>query len=166
MPWESLGWWFDLPEVGEKAPDFTLVDQDRKPRSLSEFRGRKIVLAFFPGAFTSVCTKEMCTFRDSMSKFNELDAVVIGISVNDPFTQKAFAEANGLNFILLSDYNREAVRKYNVYHENFAGLSGYTAAKRAVFILDKEGVIRYKWVSDDPLKEPNYSEIVSELAKI
>ena len=155
-----------MPEVGEKAPDFTLVDQERKARSLSEFKGKKVVLAFFPGAFTSVCTKEMCTFRDSMSKFNELDAVVLGISVNDPFTQKAFAEANNLNFILLSDYNREVVRKYNVYHEDFIGLKGYTAAKRAVFIIDREGVIRYKWVSDDPLKEPNYEEIVNELAKI
>lgn len=155
-----------MPEVGEKAPDFTLVDQDRKARSLSEFKGKKVVLAFFPGAFTSVCTKEMCTFRDSMSKFNELDAVVLGISVNDPFTQKAFAEANKLNFTLLSDYNREVIRKYNVYHEDFIGLKGYTAAKRAVFIVDKDGVIKYKWVSDDPTKEPNYEELMSELAKI
>ena len=155
-----------LPEVGDKAPDFTLPDQERKQRSLSEFKGKKVVLAFFPGAFTSVCTKEMCTFRDSMTRFNELDATVIGISVNDPFTQKAFAEANNLNFILLSDYNRDVVKKYNVYHENFAGLNGYTAAKRAVFIIDREGTIRYKWVSDDPLKEPNYDEVISELSKI
>ncbi|HID04390.1 MAG TPA: peroxiredoxin [Candidatus Caldiarchaeum subterraneum] len=155
-----------MPEVGEKAPDFTLPDQERRMRSLSEFKGRKVVLAFFPGAFTSVCTKEMCTFRDSMSRFNDLDAVVLGISVNDPFTQKAFAEANNLNFTLLSDYNRETVKKYNVYHENFVGLNGYTAAKRAVFIIDREGVIKYKWVSDDPLKEPNYDEIIAELSKI
>ncbi len=155
-----------MPEVGEKAPDFTLPDQDLKPRSLSEFRGKKVVLAFYPGAFTSVCTKEMCTLRDSMNRFNELDAVVLGISVNDPFTQKAFAEANKLNFTLLSDYNREVIKKYGVYHEDFIGLKGYTAAKRAVFILDKEGVIRYKWVSDDPTKEPDYDEIVKELSKI
>ncbi len=155
-----------MPEVGEKAPDFTLPDQDRQMRSLSEFRGKKVVLAFFPGAFTSVCTKEMCTFRDSMAKLNGLDAVVLGISVNDPFTQKAFAETNNLNFTLLSDYNRDVVKKYNVYHENFAGLNGYTAAKRAVFIIDREGVIKYKWVSDDPLKEPNYDEIINELSKI
>ena len=155
-----------MPEVGEKAPDFSLPDQDRKLRSLGEFKGRKVVLAFFPGAFTSVCTREMCTFRDSLARFNELDAVVLGISVNDPFTQKAFAEANNLNFTLLSDYGREVVRRYGVYHEDFAGLKGYTAAKRAVFIVDREGVIRYKWVSDDPLKEPNYNEIVDELSKI
>ncbi|MDJ0269413.1 MAG: peroxiredoxin [Aigarchaeota archaeon] len=155
-----------MPEVGDKAPDFSLVDQERKPRTLSEFRGKKVVLAFFPGAFTSVCTKEMCTFRDNMAKFNQLDAVVLGISVNDPFTQKAFAEANDLGFPLLSDYAREVVRKYGVYHENFAGLEGYTAAKRAVFILDGEGVIKYKWVSDDPTKEPNYDEIISALSKL
>ncbi len=155
-----------MPEVGERAPDFTLPDQDLKPRSLSEFRGKKVVLAFYPGAFTSVCTKEMCSLRDSMSRFNELDAVVLGISVNDPFTQKAFAEANNLNFTLLSDYNREVIRKYGVYHEDFIGLKGYTAAKRAVFILDRDGVIRYKWVSDDPTKEPDYDEIIRELSKI
>jgi peroxiredoxin len=108
----------------------------------------------------------MCTFRDGMSEFNKLDATVIGISVNDPFTLKAFAEQNKLNFTLLSDYNREVSRKYGGVHEDFIGMKGYSVAKRAVFILDRDLVVRYAWISEDPTKEPDYEEIKRELAKI
>jgi peroxiredoxin len=153
-------------EEGREPPDFSLPDQDRKQRTLKGFLGKKTVLAFFPGAFTSVCTKEMCTFRDSMQALNSLNAQVIGISVNDPFTNKAFAEANKLEFPILSDYSRETVRKFNVFHDNFAGLTGYTVAKRSVFVLDELGVLRYKWVSDDPGKQPDYDAIKKVLAEI
>ena len=152
--------------VGQKAPDFTLPDTDRKLRKLSEFLGKKLVLAFFPGAFTSTCTKEMCTFRDSIARLSELKAQVVGVSVNDPFSNKGFAERNLLTFPLLSDYNREVVRLYGIELKNFAGLQGYSVAQRSVFILDKDGIVRYRWVSDDPGKEPNYNEIESALAKI
>ncbi len=154
------------PKVGEEAPLFTLIDYDLKPVSLRNLRGKKVVLAFFPGAFTSVCTKEMCSFRDSMTNFNKLDAVVLGISVNDPFTMKGFAEKNMLNFPLLSDYERKVVEQYNIVHRDFAGLKGYSASKRAVFILDRKGVVRYSWVSDDPRVEPDYTKILNELGKI
>ena len=152
---------------GEKAPSFTLPDTDRKPRSLQEFLKPKgaALLAFFPGAFTTVCTREMCTLRDNMQELNKINAQVVGISVNDPFTNKAFAQNNNLNFPILSDYNREVVKQYNVYHENFGNLKGYTVAKRAVFILDHNGVVVYKWVSDDPTKEPNYDELKKAAAK-
>ncbi len=153
-------------KVGEKAPDFTLLDQDRKPRSLGEYRGKKVVLAFYPGAFTSVCTKEMCTLRDSLANLSRLDAAVLGISVNDPFTLKAFADQNRLGFTLLSDYSREVSRTYAGLHEDFIGMKGYSAAKRAVFIIDRNGVVRYAWVSEDPLKEPDYRAIEEELGKI
>ncbi|GBC75001.1 Putative peroxiredoxin bcp [archaeon HR06] len=146
-------------EVGKRAPDFTLYDYDRKERNLKDLLGGKLILAFFPGAFTSVCTKEMCTFRDSIKELEALGAKVVGISVDSPFANKAFAEKNNLNFLLLSDYNREVIKKYDLVLENLAGLKGYTASKRAIFILDKEGIVRYKWVSDDPTKEPNYEEI-------
>lgn len=152
--------------VSQKAPDFTLPDTDRKPRKLSEFLGKKLVLAFFPGAFTSVCTREMCTFRDSIARLSELKAQVVGVSVNDPFSNKGFAERNLLTFPLLSDYNREVVRLYRIELKNFAGLKGYSVAQRSVFILDKDGIVRYRWVSDDPGKEPNYSEIETALAQI
>jgi len=146
-------------DVGQKAPDFTLPDTNLKPRRLSKFFVKNVVLAFYPGAFTSVCTKEMCVFRDSLAKLSDLKAQVIGISVNDPFSNKAFAEANRLNFPLLGDYNREVVRLYDVAATDFAGLKGYTAAKRSVFIIDRKGNVRYKWVSENPRVEPNYEEI-------
>ena len=123
-------------------------------------------MAFFPGAFTSVCTKEMCTFRDSMQVLNSLNAQVVGISVNDPFTNKAFAEANKLQFPILSDYTRDTIRKFNVFHEDFAGLKGYVAAKRSVFVLDSNGTVRYRWVSEDPGKQPDYEELKKVLAEI
>jgi peroxiredoxin len=156
----------DETSVGSKAPDFTLVDMDMKPRSLSEFTGGNVVLAFYPGAFTSMCKKEMCTLRDALSNLEALDTQVVGVSVNDPFSNKAFHEMNMLNFPLLCDYNREVVKMYDVFHEDFAGLKGYTAAKRAVFILDREGVIRYKWVSENPGVEPDYAEVEAELGKL
>jgi peroxiredoxin len=152
--------------VGEKAPDFTLVNMNMKQVSLKDFKGKKVILAFFPGAFTGTCTQEMCTLRDSIAKMEDLDAQILGISVNDPFSNKAFHEENALNFPLLSDYTREVVRRYGVYHEDFAGLKGYTTAKRSVFILDEDGVIRYKWVTEDPSIEPPYDELEKELKKL
>ena len=148
---------------GSKAPSITLLDTDRKIRELKEFVRGNVVLAFYPGAFTSVCTQEMCTLRDSLAKMNSLNASVVAVSVNDPFSNKAFAEKNGLNFPLLSDYNREVVRKYGIALDDFAGMKGYTAAKRSVFIIDKTGTIRYRWVSDDPSKEPDYGELATKL---
>lgn len=108
----------------------------------------------------------MCTFRDSLARLNSLKAQVIGISVNDPFSNKAFAEKNMLTFPLLCDYNREAVRLYGVELPDFAGLKGYTAAKRSVFIIDRQGIIRYAWISDNPGIEPNYQEIEKSIEQI
>jgi peroxiredoxin len=152
--------------VGDKAPDFTLPDADLKPRSLGGFLGNKVVLAFFVGAFTSVCTKEMCAFRDSMARLIDLKAQVIGISVNDPFSNKAFAEKNRLPFPILSDYKREIIKTYGIETPDFAGLKGYTVAKRSIFIVDKNGVVRYVWTTENPAIEPDYSEIEKALAKI
>ncbi len=152
-----------MPNQGEKAPNFILHDTEKKLRSLHDFVSNgPIVLAFFPGAFTGVCTREMCAFRDG---FQDVKAQVVGVSVNDPWSNKAFAEHNKLNFPLLSDYNRDVVRQYNVFHSDFGGLKGYTAAKRSVFILDRNGVIAYKWVSEDPGKEPPYDELKKAVAK-
>ena len=152
--------------VGQKLPDFQLPDQNGATWASKDFLGKKTVLAFFPGAFTETCTKEMCAFRDSMKSLIDFGAQVIGITVNDPFTNKAFAEANGLHFPILSDYTRATIRKYGVFHENFAGLMGYTVAKRSVFIQDKNGILRYKWISEDPSKEPNYQEIIGQLGEL
>lgn len=150
--------------VGDKAPDFKLVDTDRKERSLSEFLGKKTVLAFFPGAFTGVCTKEMCTLRDSMANFNSMNAQIVGISVDSPFANKGFAEANKLGFSILSDYTRDVSKQYCGLVENFAGLKGLIASNRAVFVLDKDGIVKYVSVSENPGIEPPYDEINKALA--
>lgn len=151
---------------GQKPPDFQLPDQDKTQRSLKDFLGKKTVLAFFPGAFTGVCTREMCSFRDSLKGFAAVNAQVVGISVTDPWTNKAFADMNKLQFPILSDYSRETVRKFNLFHNDFAGLKGYTVAKRSVFILDEQGAVRYRWISEDPGREPNYEEIKAALSKL
>jgi glutaredoxin-dependent peroxiredoxin len=154
-------------EVGQKAPEMELIDTDRKPVKITDTQGSgSVVLAFFPGAFTGVCTKEMCTFRDSLSNFNSSSAKVFGISVDSPFSNKAFKDANKLNFPILSDYDRKAVEAYGVPLENFAGLNGYTAAQRAVFIVDKSGVVRAKWVAPNPGVEPDYEWISKEISKL
>ncbi len=152
-------------QVGQPVPDATLVSADRKAVKLSELRGKPTVLAFFPGAFTGVCTKEMCTFRDTMAKFNELRAQVIGISVDSPFAQKAFADQNKLNFTLLSDYNRQAVRAFDIEDRNFVNGLLPGVAKRSVFVLEKDGRVVYKWVSDNPTVEPPYAEVEAAVRK-
>ena len=150
-------------KIGSKAPIFTLFDADKKSRSLSEFLGKSVILAFFPGAFTGVCTKELCTFRDAMSNFNDLQAQVVGISVDAPFANKAFAAQNNLQFPLLSDYMREVSKQYGGVHEDFAGMKGYSASKRAVFIVDANGNVKYAWVSENPGVEPDYNAITQAL---
>ena len=155
-----------MVEVGDKVPNMSLIDTDLKPVNIAQAtQGKaKAVIAFFPGAFTGVCTKEMCTFRDDMSKLGSLNANIIAISVDSPFANKGFKEHNELNFTLLSDYKRDVVKAFGIELVNFAGMNGYTAAKRAVFIVDNNGTVKYKWVSDDPRVEPNYEEIKTALA--
>ena len=149
--------------VGSKAPAFTLFDTDRKPRSLAEFAGKKVVLVLYPGAFTGACTKEMCALRDAMAAFNAVDAQVLGISVDSPFANKAFSDANKLAFPLLSDYSRETSKAYAGLYADFAGVQGYTASKRAVYILDGQGVVTYVWMTDTPATEPPYEEVKAAL---
>ena len=144
-------------DVGTRAPDFMLTDQDRQSVTLSQQRGRRVVLAFFPAAFSSVCQKELCTFRDSISKLNPTPAQVYGISVDTFFTLKAFHDQQGLSFPLLSDFNKQVIRDYGVYNEDMIGLKGI--AKRAVFVLDEDGVVRYREVLEDARNEPNYERV-------
>jgi peroxiredoxin len=153
--------------TGDSAPDFVLPDQDRKAKSLGEFLGKgNVVLAFFPGAFTSTCTHEMCTLRDSLSKLSFRKAQVVGISVNDPWTLKGFANANSLSFPLLSDYSRDAIKSYGVELTDFGGLKGYTVAERSVFILDKKGRVRFTWIAPQPGVEPDYKLLEDQLSEI
>ena len=153
-----------MAQVSEKAPHFTLIDSARKQVSLSDFAGKTVVLVFIPAAFTGVCTKELCSFRDSIAAFNDVGATVLAIDVDAPFTNAAFAEKNGLNFPILSDYDRKAVRAFGIAHDDFAGMAGYTAAKRSVFVIDGSGTIRYSWVAPNPGVEPNYDEVKAAVA--
>ncbi len=152
-----------MAELNAPAPGFTLLDTNRKAVSLSDFKGQKVVVAFFPAAFTGVCTKEMCTFRDSMAALNDLNATVLAISADAPFSNGAFATQNGLNFPVLSDYNRETIAAYGVALENFAGMAGYTAAQRSVFIVDAEGTLSYSWIAPNPGVEPDYDAVKAAL---
>jgi peroxiredoxin len=146
-------------DVGTKAPDFTLMNQDREPVTLSAQQGHPVVLAFFPAAFSSVCTKELCTFRDSLGQLNHAHAQVYGISVDTFFTLKAFQDNQKLTFPLLSDFNKQAIREYGVFNEDMIGLKGI--AKRAVFVIDKEGVVLYREVLEDARNEPDYAKVLS-----
>src|SRR4051812_42045117 len=138
-------------DVGSKAPDFTLTNEERQPATLSAQRGKPVVLAFFPAAFSGVCQKELCTFRDSMGRLNGAQAQVYGISVDTFFALKAFHDQQHLTFPLLSDFNKEVIREYGVFNPDMIGLKG--VAKRAVFVLDKDGVVRHKEVLEDARNE-------------
>ena len=153
-------------EIGQKAPDFELFDANKQPTKLSDSKGKNVVLAFYPGAFTGVCTTEMCTFRDRFDSFNSMNAQVFGISVDVFFSQKVFSDTNNLNFPLLSDYTRETVNAYGIALPNFAGMEGYTASQRAVFVIDKEGVIKFKWVGENPGVEPDYDEVQRQVDQL
>ena len=150
-------------DVGSSAPDFTLTNQDREPVTLSAQRGKPVVLAFFPAAFSSVCTKELCTFRDQLARLNHARAKVYGISVDTFFTLKAFHDAQGLTFPLLSDFNKQVIRDYGVFNEDMIGLKGI--AKRAVFVIDKDGIVRHAEVLDDARNEPDYQAVFQTLAQ-
>ena len=151
-------------DVGSKAPDFTLTNEERQPVTLSQQRGKPVVLAFFPAAFSSVCQKELCTFRDSMARLNDAKAQVYGISIDTFFTLKAFHDAQNLTFPLLSDFNKEVIREYGVFNPDMIGLKGI--AKRAVFVLDRDGGVRHKEVLEDARNEPNYEAVFAALTKM
>jgi len=150
--------------VGSKAPDFTLTSHERQPVTLSAQRGRPVVLAFFPAAFSSVCTKELCTFRDALARLNGANAQVFGISVDTFFTLKAYHDAQKLTFPLLSDFNKQAIREYGVFNDDMIGLKGI--AKRAVFVIDEDGIVRHREVLDDARNEPDYEKVFEALAAL
>jgi len=151
--------------IGDRAPEFELVDTELKMRKLSEFKGKKVVLSFFVAASSPVCTTEMCTFRDRWGEISNLGAQVIGISNDGPFANKAFAEKFNLSFPILGDYKSKTIRDYDILMPDLLHVKGYDAAKRSVFVLDENGTVRYKWVSESPLVEPNYQEIIDFLKK-
>ena len=149
-----------MTEVGNQAPNFTLPDQDRQKVILIEEIAEHgtVVLAFFPAAFSSVCTKELCTFRDQLDNLDRLkNARILGISVDTPFSLKAFSTQEALNFPLLSDFNKMVIRAYGVVNPDMIGLKDIS--KRAVFVIGSDGSIRHQEILDDARLEPNYEKL-------
>ena len=147
--------------IGQNAPDFTLKNTAKEPISLSNYRGKTVILAFYPGAFTGVCDKEMCAFQDNMAKLNAAEATVIGISVDSPWANAEFARKYNLEFELLSDLEREVVPSYDATFVGLGGIEGYVSANRVVIVIDKAGVIQHRWVAENPGVEPDYDAIVA-----
>lgn len=142
---------------GDPAPDFTLKNTDLEEVTLSSLRGRNVVLLFVPLAFTGVCTQEFCEVSRGVSAYSALDAEVLGISVDSPFAQKAWAEQEGITISLLSDFNREVCGAYGARYEDLLGMVG--VAKRSAFVIDKEGTVRYASVSDDAKVLPDFEAV-------
>ena len=151
--------------IGQQAPLFVLNDTDKNKVSLEECRGGNVVLLFFPLAFTGVCTQELCAVRDDLSSYNNLDAKVFAISVDSIFSLGKFKAEQNLNFTLLSDFNRETASAYGALYDEFVlGMKG--VAKRAAFVIDKNGDVRYAEVLEDAGQIPDFNAIKEILAAV
>jgi peroxiredoxin len=143
---------------GDKAPNFTLVSSDKSEISLSNYDEKNVILLFFPLAFTGVCTTELCSMRDDIATYNNMNAEVLAISVDSPFSLGKFKEEQRLNFPLLSDFNKEVSRSYGALYENFVlGMKG--VSKRSAFVIDKNGIIRYAEVLENATELPNFAAV-------
>ena len=147
--------------IGEPAPSFTLKNTAKTDVSLEDYKGKTVILAFYPGAFTGVCDDEMCSFQNNFARLNDSNATVIGISVDSPWANAEFAAKYNLEFELLSDLDREVVEAYDAKFIGLGGIEGYESANRVVIVVDKEGIIRHRWVAENPGVEPDYDEILS-----
>ena len=145
-------------ETGQAAPDFTLYNSEKKQVTLSELKGHNVLLLFFPLAFTSTCTKELCSIRDNIAWYNKVNAKVIGISVDTLHTLAKYKEDQGLNFTLLSDFNKDVSRLYDSIYELF-GYNMKGVSKRSAFVIDKGGIIRYVEVLENASDVPNFKVI-------
>lgn len=152
-------------EIGQIAPAFTLHDSDKNKVSLADFKGKNVVLIFFPQSFTGVCTKELCSLRDNIALYNNANAQVLGISVDSVFTLGKFKEEQKLNFPLLSDFNKEVSTAYeSIYTDWILEMKG--VSKRSAFVIDKEGVVRYAEVLESAGDLPNFEAVQQTLATL
>lgn len=151
-------------QAGQKAPEFTLFDTDKNKVSLADQKGSNVVVLFFPLAFTGVCTAELCNVRDNIAIYNNTNAKVFGVSVDSLFTLGKFKAEQNLNFPLLSDFNKDAAKAYGVLYDTFPAFDMQGVSKRAAFVIDKEGVVRYAEVCPTPGDLPNFAAIQETLA--
>lgn len=152
-------------QPGQKAPDFTLFSSDKHEIALTDYSGKNVILLFFPMAFTSVCTAELCEMRDNIGTYEALNATVLAISVDSPYTLAVFKEQQKLPFDLLSDFNKETSTAYDTLYETFA-MNMRGVSKRSAFVIDGSGVIQYAEVLDNAGEVPNFTAIQETLTKI
>jgi glutaredoxin-dependent peroxiredoxin len=153
------------PQVGQQAPAFSLFDTGKKEKALSDYRSKNLLILFFPLAFTSVCTRELCSIRDNIAFYNNSGAETIGISVDSLYTLAKFKEEQQLNFTLLSDFNKEVSEAYGCLYQTFSyKMKG--VSKRAAFVIDGSGVIQYAEVLEDAGKVPDFAMIQGVLSAL
>ena len=150
-------------EAGQMAPDFLMFDTEKQPVRLSELKGQPVVLLFFPFAFTSTCTAELCSTRDDIAFYNNLNAKIFGISVDAPYSLKIFKEQQSLNFPLLSDFNKTVSETYGCIYDRW-GMELKGVSKRSAFVIDADGVVRYAEVLENAGELPNFEAIKNCLA--
>jgi peroxiredoxin len=149
-------------KTGDKAPDFKLFNTEKEEVSLSNYHGKKVVLLFFPLAFTGVCTKELCHMRDDIAAYSHLNAEIVAVSVDSLFTLKRFKEDQNLNFTLLSDFNGDASKAYGAYYDTFSfGMKG--VSKRSAFVINAEGNISYAEVLESAGDLPNFDAVKASI---
>ncbi len=153
-------------QKGDKAPDFTLFNTEKNPVNLADFKGKNLIVHFFPLAFTGVCTKQLCTVRDAISMYKNDNADVVAISIDSIFTLGKFKEEQNLSFDLLSDFNKEVSTAYGSLFETFPAFGMKGVSKRSAFVIDKEGVIQYAEVLESPGDLPNFDAINATLAEL
>ena len=151
--------------IGQTAPEFTLYDTDKNKVSLSGYRGKNVLLLFFPQAFTSTCTKELCAVRDDIGRYSNINAEVIGISIDSVFTLKRFKDDQHYNFPLLSDFNKEASALYDALYTNWI-LDMKGVSKRAAFIVDKNGMLAYAEVLENAGDMPDFAAINEKISSL
>lgn len=155
-----------MANIGDTAPAFTLKNTEKSDVSLSDYSGQTVILAFYPGAFTGVCDKEMCAFQDNLGKLNDANATVLGISVDSPWANAEFARKYNLAFTLLSDLDRDVVKSYDAAFVGLGGIDGYMCANRVVIVIDGDGVVQHRWVAENPGVEPDYDAVVAFAASL
>ena len=153
-------------QVGQAAPAFTLYDTDKNKVSLADLKGKNVVVLFFPLAFTGVCTTELCNVRDNIAVYNNTNATVLGVSVDSLFTLGKFKAEQNLNFPLLSDFNKDAAKAFGVLYETFPAFEMQGVSKRAAFVIDAEGVVRYAEVCPTPGDLPDFAAIQHTLSTL
>lgn len=152
--------------LGNPAPAFSLVSDAKETVNLSDFKGKNVVVLFFPLAFTGVCTTELCTMRDDIANYNDMNAQIIGVSVDSPFVLEQYKAAQNLNFPLLSDFNKEASAAYDSLYEEFPAFGMRGVSKRSAFVIDKEGIVRHQEVCASPGDLPDFNAIKEALSKL